>query len=242
MVRVALLLLTLLAAGCGGGDDAPPPVEAGPGRVLEGAEAQAPPSATAGTLALVPDGPQARRRLGYANLDALAAADLPVARGELVRRVLGAGAAGSGGTAVRIGADTAATVGSTPPETSAITPAAVSAAQACLGDTLAQTILGPGTMGSDAALGVGLAESGDTPAGVQLRICAAPHFIRHFHVAEQAFAGRFGELGRAKAVWGEQEIGEREIGFATVAADALPGATVLELLAGGPALRALAWR
>jgi hypothetical protein len=108
MVRVALLLLTLLAAARGGGDDAPPPVEAGPGRVPEGAEAQAPPSAAAGTLALVPDGPQARRRLGYADLDALAAADLPVARGELVRRVLGAGAAGSGGTAVRIGAGVAA--------------------------------------------------------------------------------------------------------------------------------------
>ena len=244
MVRAALLLLlTLALAGCGGGADAPPPVGAGPDRVLGGAEAQAPPSATAGTLALVPDGPQARRRLGYANLDALAAADLPVARDQLVRRVLGAGAAGSAGTAVRIGAGGGAkAVGSTPPQTSAITPAAVSAAQSCLGDTLAQTLLGPGTMGDDAALGVGLAESGDAPAGVQVRICAAPHYIRHVHAAEKAFAKRFGELGRAKAVWGEREIGEREIGFATVAAEALPRATVLELLAGGPALHALAWR
>lgn len=243
MVRaVLLLLLTSAVAGCGGGADAPPPVGAGPGRVLDGAEAQAPPSATAGTLALVPDGPQARRRLGYANLDALAAADLPVARGRLVRRVLGAGAAGSAGTAVRIGGGGPETVGSTPPPTSAITPAAVSAAQACLGDTLVQTLLGPGTMGGDAALGVGLAESGDTPAGIQVRICAAPRLIRHVHAAEKAFAARFGELGRARAVWGEQEIGEREIGFATVAADALPRATVLELLEGGPALHALAWR
>jgi len=243
MVRAALLLLlTLAAAGCGGGAEAPPPVGAGPDRVLDGAEAQAPPSATAGTLALVPDGPQARRRLGYANLDALAAADLPVARGPLVRRVLGAGAAGSAGTAVRIGGGAAEAVGTAPPPTSAITPAAVSAAQSCLGDTLAQTLLGPGTMGDDAALGVGLAESGDVPAGIQLRICAAPHHLRHVHAAEQAFAKRFGRLGRARAVWGEREIGEREIGFATVAADALPRATVLELLAGGPALRALAWR
>jgi hypothetical protein len=217
-------------------------VGAGPDRVLGGAEAQAPPSATAGTLALVPDGPQARRRLGYANLDALAAADLPVAGGRLVRSVLGAGAAGSAGTAVRIGGGEAETVGTTPPQTSAITPAAVSAAQSCLGDTLAQTLLGPGTMGDDAALGVGLAESGDVPAGIQVRICAAPHYLRHVHAAEKAFARRFGELGRARAIWGEQEIGEREIGFATVAADALPRATVLELLAGGPALRALAWR
>ena len=94
MVRAALLLLlTLVVAGCGGGADAPPPVGAGPGRALDGAEAQAPPSATAGTLALVPDGPRARRRLGHATLDALGAADLPVARDRLVRRVLGAGAA-----------------------------------------------------------------------------------------------------------------------------------------------------
>src|SRR4029079_19174891 len=100
--------------------------------------------------------------------------------------------------------------------------------------------LGPGTMGDDAALGVGLAESGDAPAGIQLRICAAPHHLRHVHAAEQAFAKRFGELGRARAAWGEREIGEREMGLATVAADALPRATVLELLAGGPALRALA--
>jgi hypothetical protein len=243
MVRAALLLLlTLAVGGCGGGDDAPPPVGAGPDRVLDGAEAQAPASATAGTLALVPDGPRARRRLGYANLDALAAADLPVARDRLVRRVLGAGAAGSAGTAVRIGGGGADTVGTTPPQTSAITPAAASAAQSCLGDTLAQTILGPGTMGDDAALGVGLAESGDRPAGIQVRICAAPHYLRHVHAAEKAFERRFGGLGRAEAVWGEQEIGEREIGFATVAADALPRATVLELLAGGPALRSLAWR
>jgi hypothetical protein len=104
MVRDALLLLrTFAATGCGGGTEAPPPVGAGPDRVLDGAAAQAPPSATAGTLALVPDGPQARRRLGYADLDALAAADLPVARGPLVRRVLGAGAAGSAGTAVGTG-------------------------------------------------------------------------------------------------------------------------------------------
>lgn len=243
MVRAALLLLlTLAVAGCGGGADAPPPVGAGPDRVLDGAEAQAPPSATAGTLALVPDGPQARRRLGYANLDALAAADLPVARGRLVRRVLGAGAAGSAGTAVRIGGGAAEAVGATPPQTSAITPAAVSAAQSCLGDTLAQTLLGPGTMGEDAALGAGLAESGDAPAGIQLRLCAAPHYLRQIRAAEQAFAKRFGALGRAEAVWGEREIGEREIAFATVAADALPRATLLELLSGGPALHALAWR
>ena len=97
--------------------------------------------------------------------------------------------------AIRVGNEVSAITDGPPPQTSAITPAAVSAAQSCLGDTLAQTLLGPGTMGDDAALGVGLAESGDAPAGVQVRICAAPHYIRHVHAAEKAFAKRFGELG-----------------------------------------------
>jgi hypothetical protein len=242
MARTTLLLLALALAGCGGGDggDATAP---GPpaGRVLAGPQAQAPPSPTAGTLALVPDGPQARRRLAYANLDALTAADLPVARDAVVRRVLGRGGAAGTGTAVRVGAEAPGSPGEAPPARSAITPAAASAVQSCLGDTLAQTLLGPGAMGADAALGAGLAESGDAPAGVQLRICAAPRLIRHLHDAEQAFARRFGALGR-RAVWGEREIGEREIAFATVAAGALPAGDVLALLAGGPALRALAWR
>ena len=119
----------------------------------------------------------------------------------------------------------------------------MSAAQSCLGDTLAQTMLGPGTMGDDAALGVGLAESGDAPAGRPAAHLRAPRTTSATSTPPRRRSpSRFGELGRAKAVWGEQEIGEREIGFATVAADALPRATVLELLAGGPALRALAWR
>jgi hypothetical protein len=41
----------------------------------------------------VPGGSQARRRLSHANLDALAAAELPVRRGEVLGRVLGPGAA-----------------------------------------------------------------------------------------------------------------------------------------------------
>ena len=242
MARATLLLLALALAGCGGGDgDATAPGTPA-GRVLAGAQAQAPPSPTAGTLALVPDGPQARRRLAYANLDALtAAADLPVSRDAVVRRVLGPGVAVGAGTAVRVGASSPERPGEVPPARSAITPAAASAVQSCLGDTLAQTLLGPGAMGADAALGAGLAESGDAPAGVQLRICAAPRLIRHLHDAEEAFARRFGDLGR-RAVWGEREIGEREIAFATVAAGALPAGDVLALLAGGPELRALAWR
>jgi hypothetical protein len=125
------------------------------------------------------------------------------------------------------------------PETSAITPAAQSAVQSCLGDTLAQTILGPATMGDDAALGVGLAESGDEPAGIQLRLCGAPKFIRHVHAMEQRLERRFTD---ANAVIAEREIGEREIIAGVVDAAELQPREVLRLLAGGRELRALAWR
>ena len=111
--------------------------------------------------------------------------------------------------------------------------------QSCLGDTLAQTILGPATMGDDAALGVGLAESADEPAGIQLRLCGAPKFIRHIHAMEKRLERDFGDLN---AVIAEREIGEREIVTGVVAAEDLPPRQVLRLLAGGRELRALAWR
>ncbi len=129
----------------------------------------------------------------------------------------------------------------TAPETSAITPIAQSAAQSCLGDTLAQTIVGPGTLGDDNALGVGLAESGDAPAGIQLRICGAPRLIRDLHAMERRLDDRFGHLGE-RATIEEREIGEREIVAGTIAAGALRRRDVLQLLSGGRALRALAWR
>ncbi|HEX8103241.1 MAG TPA: hypothetical protein VF533_11560, partial [Solirubrobacteraceae bacterium] len=125
------------------------------------------------------------------------------------------------------------------PETSAITPAAVSAVQSCLGDTVAQTILGPATMGADAAVGAGLAESGDPPAGIQLRVCGAPRLVRHVHAMEAALERRFG--GRRARI-GEQEIGEREIVSATIGSEAVEATQVLDLLGARAPLRALAWR
>ena len=265
MSRTRLLPLALLVvlAGCGGGGGdssarSAPSAEAQARSAS--APAQAPAAPAAGTLAQVATGPEAERRLGYANLDALASAELPVARAEVLRRVLGDGGArvGDTGTAVQVADATvlhgdgkprvlgasgelAAALAQTAPQTSAITPPAPSAAQSCLGDTLAQTVLGPGTMGRDAALGVGIAESGDPPAGIQLRICGAPRLIRDIHAMERALAARFGRLGgRAKIE--AREIGEREIVAGTVAASALPRAALLEMLSGGPALRSLAWR
>jgi hypothetical protein len=230
LARLVALLPALLLAGCLGGDD-PPAETAAPEPALTGAAAHAPATTTAGTLALVADGRAARTRLAYADVDALRAADLPVAPDRVLRQMLGR-VPEAGVVADPAPADT-------PPATSAITPGAQSAAQSCLGSTLVQTILGPRTMGHDAALGVGLAESGDAPAGLQLRICGAPRYIRDIHATERALAARFGDTA---AVIGENEIGEREIVFATVPADAVPKRTLLALLSAGDELRALAWR
>ncbi len=234
MRRILALTLALTAlAGCGGDDD--PQTLPEPRDTLTGAREQAPAPVTAGTLAQVPDSPDAQRRLAFVNFDALAATDLPLDR--IATRLLGRPVADQA-TAVRVGDDLAVPP-ATPPQTSAITPSAQSAVQSCLGETLAQTILGPETMGDDAALGAGLAESGDAPAGIQLRICGAPRLVREIHAMERALGEAFPEPG---TVVGEREIGEREIVAGTVAADAIDPARLLDLLAGGRSLRALAWR
>jgi hypothetical protein len=243
-MRFIPILLAFTVAGCslGGDDQEPASSSAAPSRQLNGAQVQAPPPETSGALAQVADSPQAQERLAYVNEAGLARADLPFSAQAVRERVLGPGArAQRGESLVSVGVDrsVAGELADTAPPTSAITPGAQSAVQSCLGNTLAQTILGPGTMGPDAALGVGLAESGDEPAGVQLRICGAPKFIRHIHATERTLERRFGEL---PSVIEEREIGEREIIAGVVAADALPPRRVLRLLSAGPELRALAWR
>jgi hypothetical protein len=224
-MRLAVLLVpALLLAGCLGSEPEPAPPPA-----LTGARAQAPASTAAGALTRVTDGARARTRLAFADAGALRQADLPVEPDRVLRAVLGRPA----------GAVTVPGPADTPPETSAITPPAPSAAQSCLGDTLAQVILGSRTMGRDAALAVGLAESGDAPAGLQLRICGAPRYLRDIHAMERALEQRFGATG---AVVGENEIGEREIVFALVPAGAVAPRRLLRLLAAGDELRGLAWR
>lgn len=270
LAPIAVAALAVAATGCGG-DDAPQAADApAPAPKLTAAQARPAAPLTAGTLQRVPDVAPARERLAFADLDGLrdAAAQLPVARATLLRRVLGATGAATArstasGTAVQLSGkttildagETARTIhgatgalaqrlADTKPERSAITPAGPSAAQSCLGTTLVQTILGPGTMGDDAALGVGLAVSQDAPAGLQLRICGAPHYIRHLHAMERTLKARFGDLktadGRSPII-GEQEIGEREIVAATLPADALSTAQLLNLLSGAEDLRDLAW-
>ena len=116
-------------------------------RQLSGEQGQPPPPATSGALAQVSDGPQARKRLGYVNEAALARAELPFSARAVRARVLGAGATVQrDGGIVSVGVERAAAdrLADTEPKTSAITPRAQSAVQSCLGDTLAQTILGPG--------------------------------------------------------------------------------------------------
>jgi hypothetical protein len=145
----------------------------------------------------------------------------------------------SGDDGVILGVDGAAAeaLADPNPQTSAITPNAQSAVQSCLGDVLAQTILGPAEMGSDAAVGVGLARSVTEPDALVLRICGAPRLIRHVHALEKQLQREF-----KTATVEEREIGEREIMTAVVDLDALPAVRALALLSAGPELRALTWR
>ena len=214
-MRWTPILLVLVLGGCGSSSRPEPPAP-----TLTGAQAHAPAPETAGALAQVADGPAARRRLGYADPDRLANAGLPVRTVSV--SVLGTT---TDAPAIRVGNEVTAVAEGPPPETSAITPAAPSAVQSCLGNAVAQTILG---MGNDAAIGVGLTDSGE---GVRLRICGAPHYIRHIDVMKRA-------LVRVGADATEVEIGEREIISGVLPVDR----RAWRLLAGGRELRALAWR
>lgn len=226
---VALGALTVaILAGCGGGARPAADVPPGPTARLTTSQARPPASATAATLSRVPDGPSGRRRLAYVNLTALAGADTPVPAAQLAAEVLG------DHTRATSGQVSVPAAHSRVPEVSAITPAATSAAQSCLGDTLAQTLLGPGSMGEDAALGAALAE-GD--GGLELRICAAPHFVRHLDRTVRSIRTAFPEADAR-----HEEIGERAIVSATVPPASVAASRLLAVVAGGRPLRALGWR
>jgi hypothetical protein len=243
-MRRLLVLAPLALTGCALNGGAPEGPSADPVDTprLTGARAHAAAPAAAAALARVPDGPDARRRLGYVDAERLATAELPVPARAVIERVLGRGADALAGEAVRVGRDMTfpREPAGAAPQTSAITPAAPSAVQSCLGDTFAQTILGPGLLGDDAALGAGLAESADPPAGIQLRVCGAPKYVRDLHAMRRRLERRFGSL--PGALISEREIGEREIVAAVLPGARLRAGELLGPLAGGRSLRALGWR
>jgi hypothetical protein len=134
------------------------------------------------------------------------------------------------------------TLGDPRPDVNAIAPSAQSAVQSCLGDTAAQTIVGPAVMGRDSAIGAGLRATRDRPAGVQLAICFAPRLRREIHEAQRRIDRRYGSLPvprERKPVIGELEIGEREMLSAVLPADAVDERELLALLGGGRALTRL---
>lgn len=252
----------VLVTGCWGASrsrDAAPP-DAGTRAKLLASTQPAAPAAVAAALSAIPDGRWSRGRVAYVDVGRLREIDgVPAAA--VLERVLGPGArrvralaAGAAPTAVQLGAALTLLDGvavaadpalaarlARPAADTVITPSAQSAVQSCLGDTVAQTFLGPGNMGTDAAIGAGLAMSRDAPAGPQLRICGAPHYRRHIHETERRLQRLLRPAGDA-AVIGEYEIGEREIVRAIVAVDDLPRSTLLGLLGGERQLRAVAWR
>ncbi len=224
-MRRLLLLVScaVLPAACGGTPRTSPPARL----PLTAAQARPAPLPVAATLAHVPDTRDARTRLGFVDAARLPAAPLPAAA--VADAVLGAGA--RPGT-VRVG-PRAVVPAAAPPSRTIINDDAMSAIQFCLGDAIAQTVVGPGVMGADGALGVSVIRA---ERGFALRACGAPHFKRELAPAARAI--RRGTGVRATRM----EINDRLMVTASVPLRRLPGREILALLAGGPALRALGWR
>jgi hypothetical protein len=264
---ILLLLLVVAIAACGSADDAGPgstAMDAAPGLKAKAAVPAAP--VAAGALAEIADVAATRRRLSYVNLQRVGEVSDLIAPATVLHAVLGRGAARVGAlkrndlvTAVQAGPATVvrgthdrmvigvggslrARLADPRPEVNAIAPVAQSAAQSCLGDATAQTIVGPGRLGADSALGVGLRVSRDAPAGVQLAVCYAPHLRRDLRRAERRittwFASRAGGEGPRPAI-AQTEIGEREMLSAVLPAGALGAGEISRLLAGRASLLAL---
>lgn len=256
LVLTACLAATLFAAGCG---DDEQPIAAVPARLDADADPKAP--AAAGTLATIADSKDARTRLGYVNADALRELGGPLPAAEIQRLVLGTagskrldGAEAAGQIAVQVGDATVLTapertvVGgsaslrssleSTSFETSAITEETQSAVQSCLGDAAAQVIVGPAVVGKWAAVGAGVVNDSDQPAGPKVRVCVAPHWVREVHHLEEVLGEKFPATGdpATRPVVAEVEIGEREMIGATVSLETIAPGLLRDYLAGGPEL------
>jgi hypothetical protein len=268
----AVLLLTALSA-CGddGARVATADLERADQR-LSGAQADPGVALAPGTLSQIADVPEAHARLGYVNVEAVAALRAPLAAPEITRLVLGPGAARLAGVAARRPVTTATQVGpvtlldagsaqertvvggtsalrqrlrSRRPASSLITPETQSAVQSCLGDAAAAMIAGPALMGRKAAFGAGLRDTTEAPAGPKLLLCAAPHYVRDLARIERRLQERFGDDDAPAArrpVIGETDIGERDIVQAVIPLAGVSAGELRGLLSGGPALLRLAGR
>lgn len=168
-----------------------------------------------------------------------------VARGPGVREADIDGApTGEDGVVLGGGEALGASLQGTRPVKTAIDSVADAAVQGCLGDAVAEVVVGAEVLGRDAALGIGLRPSGDKPAGVQLVVCYAPRFLRQIDATSEGLANRYGDIaaGARAPIIGEIELGERELLSAVLPADRLPRAEVEALLGGGSELLALASR
>lgn len=257
------LLLAALAcapalASCGASDEAAP-LAVGPR--LTAAQAQPRAAVAPGALATIADTTESRTRIGFVNVAALEDLGDAVDQARVRTVVLGSGAVrlddatDAPSTAVQVGSATVlggeartviggdstlrAALASDRPKPNAIEDETPSAVQSCLGDTAAQTLVGPGRLGTKSAIGVGLVDTRDAPSGPKLVVCAAPHFFRDLHVVEDRLHRLFPDAGRPAAqrpVIAEQEIGERDVMGAAVALDQVDPQLVRALLSGGPRL------
>lgn len=250
--------LTALIAGCG----ASSPLAVESSRIDSAPTTPVAPAA-AGTLAKIPDSAEGRTRVGYVNVDELSRLGGPLSADEITRLVLGnagatrASSASGLRTAVQVGETTVlegesrTMVGGTPAfrralaqepfDTSVITEESPSTVQSCLGNAAAQVIVGSDVVGPVAAIGAGVIDTADQPAGPKLLVCAAPHYRRQVHQLEHELTELFPAQGppAGRAVTAEVEIGEREMVGSAVLLAQVDRALLRDLLSGGPALVSL---
>lgn len=263
-----LVLPTLGLAACGADGPEDSGTSGGPGATRAAArlDRQASAPVVSGALEQIADVAEARRRVGFVDPEALAGLLPEADAAAAIRRVLGPGAAvleggdpGAVRTAVQVGrvtvlgtADgkrevrgtgaTAAALEDPTPERSVIQPVSPGSVQGCLGDTAAQTIVGPEVLGPSSAIGVGLRSNLDAPAGLKVVICVSPHYRKQIHGSVRAMERRFGradERDPRAPVIGEDELGEQEIAMGVVPAETVSRADLLDLLEGGDALQSL---
>jgi hypothetical protein len=125
------------------------------------------------------------------------------------------------------------------PAPSIITADLTAAIQTCLGDAVAERLLGPATVGRGAAVGVALSHVGT--ATPHLVVCASPRLVRDLGPVEARMRARLSGVATStqKPVIGEVELGERDVVRGALPVAGVSAAGLRALLSGGPQLRAL---